>query len=206
VQDSPTDITGKRLALHVCCGPCFIEPYDALVEQADEVVAVFFNPNIHPAEEYERRRDTLLDYTGELGVRTVELPYDPAAWLESAGAHARQQRERCRACYRLRLGEVARWAADNGFDAMTTTLTVSPYQDPDAIAEEGEAAAASVGIEFVRRDFTDRYPEATRRSRELGMYRQNYCGCILSDMEAREQRAARKAERAQARQERRPAL
>jgi hypothetical protein len=82
---------------------------------------------------------------------------------------------------------------------MTTPLTVSPYQDADAIAQEGALAAAAAGIEFVRRDFTDRYPEATRRSRELGMYRQNYCGCVLSDLEAREQRETRRAERAAAR-------
>jgi len=199
MADTATDLLGKRLALHVCCGPCFIEPYEALVKQAVEVVAVYFNPNIRPAEEYERRRDTMLAYARDLEVSAVELPYDPAAWLETAGRHARDQRERCRACYRLRLAEVARWASGNGFDAMTTTLTVSPYQDAEAIAEEGAAAAAAVGIEFVRRDFTDRYTEATRRSRELGMYRQNYCGCVMSDLEAREQRAARKAARARAR-------
>jgi len=196
MQDSTTDLATKRLALHVCCGPCFIEPYDALVKQAAEVVAVFFNPNIHPAEEYERRRDVLLEYAEALGVGAVELPYDPAVWMESAGRHAHEPKARCRECYRLRLQAVARWAAESGFDAMTTTLTVSPYQDAATIAEEGEAAAALAGIEFIARDFTDRYPEATRRSRELGMYRQNYCGCALSDAEAREQRAERRARRA----------
>ncbi len=85
MNDSATDLETKRLALHVCCGPCFIEPYEALVKQAAEVVAVFFNPNIHPAEEYERRRDTMLGYARSLGVEVVELPYDPAAWIEGAG-------------------------------------------------------------------------------------------------------------------------
>ena len=94
---------------------------------------------------------------------------------------------------------MASWAAENGFDAMTTTLTVSPYQDAEAIALEGEAAAAAAGIEFVRRDFTDLYPDATRRSRELGMYRQNYCGCVMSDLEAREERARRREQRAEKR-------
>ncbi len=199
MSDSATDLETKRLALHVCCGPCFIEPYEALVKQAAEVVAVFFNPNIHPAEEYERRRDTMLGYARSLGVEVVELPYDPAAWIEGPGSHASEPRERCRECYRLRLGEVASWAAENGFDAMTTTLTVSPYQDSEAIATEGEAAAAGAGLEFVRRDFTDRYPEATRRSRELGMYRQNYCGCVMSDLEAREERGRRREQRAEMR-------
>jgi len=75
-------------------------------------------------------------------------------------------------------------------------LTVSPYQDAEAIAEEGARAAAQAGIAYLDRDFRDRYPEATRRSREEGMYRQNYCGCVLSDIEAQQQRSARKAAKA----------
>jgi len=188
-----------RLALHACCGPCLLEPYDALAAEADEAVVVYFNPNIHPAEEYERRRDTLAEYASASGIAVIELPYDPAAWLLAVAPHARDREARCRACYRLRLGEVARWAAENGYDSVSTTLTVSPYQNAEAIAEEGERAASAAGIAFVRRDFRERYPEATRRSRELEMYRQNYCGCLLSDLEAREERAARRAARDAAR-------
>lgn len=187
-----------RLALHACCGPCLLEPYDALVAEGTEVTVVYFNPNIHPAEEYERRRDTLRAYADSAGIEVVELPYDPAAWLEIVGPLARDPERRCRACYEVRLGEVARWAAETGRDAVATTLTVSPYQDPEAITETGEKAAAAAGLAYIARDFRDRYPEATRRSRELEMYRQNYCGCTMSDVEAREQRAARRAQRAAA--------
>jgi len=196
MDEATTDLAGKRLALHVCCGPCFLEPYDALVADAAEVAVVYFNPNIQPVEEYQHRRDTLIDYAQRCGVDIVELPYDPALWLEQVGPLARSPRERCRACYRLRLREVAHWAAENGCEAMTTTLTVSPYQDADAIAEEGDRAASEAGVEFVRRDFRERYSEAMRRSRDLGMYRQNYCGCVMSDLEAREQRERRRAESA----------
>ena len=196
-MDKPTtDLAGKRLALHACCGPCLLEPYDAFIAEGARVTVVFFNPNIHPAEEYERRRDTLLDQTRRSGADAVELPYDPALWLEEVGPHARSSEERCRACYRLRLRRVAQWAAQNGFDAVATTLTVSPYQNPDAIGEEGTSAASDAGVEYVHRDFRGRYAEATRRSRELQMYRQNYCGCVISDVEAREQRARRKAQKA----------
>ncbi len=184
-----------RLALHACCGPCLLEPYDALAAEADDVVVVYFNPNIHPAEEYERRRDTLVAHAQAAGVRVVEIDYDPAAWMERVAPLARTPQQRCRACYRLRLGEVARWAAENGFDSVATTLTVSPYQDAEAIAAEGRSAAAEAGVEYVTRDFRDRYPDATRRSRELGMYRQNYCGCLMSDIEARAEREARRAAR-----------
>lgn len=194
-----------RLALHACCGPCLLEPLDALAAEADEVVVVFGNSNIHPEEEYARRRDTLMAYADEIGATVVELPYDPAAWIETAAPHGRDRTARCRACYRLRLGQVATWAAANGFDALSTTLTVSPYQDAEIIAEEGERAARESGIAFIKRDFRERYPEATRRSRELGMYRQNYCGCSISEVEASEDRERRRAERAAAKAAKRAA-
>lgn len=186
-----------RLLLHACCGPCLIEPLESLAAEADHVAIVFANSNIHPAEEYARRLETLREYAGSVGVDVVELAYDPREWVVTVGPLARAGAERCRACYALRLGQAARYAAENGFDALATTLTVSPYQDAEAIAEEGSRAAEAAGIEYVDRDFRDRYSEATRRSRDAGMYRQNYCGCVLSDLEAQQQRSARKAEKAE---------
>ena len=183
-----------KLLLHACCGPCLLEPLDALAADAD-ITIIYANPNIHPLEEYLRRRDVLLSHADRVGAEVVELRYDPAAWMREVGPLARAGAERCRACYRLRLGMTARYAADNGFDAIATTLTVSPYQDALAIGSEGERAAAEAGVSYLHRDFRDRYPEATRRSRELGMYRQNYCGCVFSEIEARRQRDDRKAAR-----------
>lgn len=180
--------------LHACCGPCLLEPYDALAAR-DEVRVAYANPNIHPREEYERRRDTLLDYAAEHGIAVDELDYDPARWREAVDGLEEGSGERCRACFRLRLGDAARHAAELGYDAVATTLTVSPYQDPSAIREAGEAACAEYGVAFLVTDFRDRYPEATRRSRELGMYRQNYCGCRYSDKEARGARERRRAAR-----------
>ncbi len=184
-----------KLLLHACCGPCLIEPLDALKAQAETVTIFYANPNIHPAAEYERRRDAMREYAAHENVDVVEAPYDPARWMVAVGPLAEAGTERCRACFRLRLEESARYAADNGFNAIATTLTVSPYQDGAVIAEEGERAAREVGIAYVHKDFRDRYPEATRRSREIGMYRQNYCGCVLSDVEARQARAERRAKK-----------
>lgn len=183
-----------RLALHACCGPCLLEPLDALVSQACEVVIVFSNSNIHPAEEYARRRDTLMAYAEERGLRTVALAYRPDEWL-GAVAEAATREDRCSACYRHRLTETARWARDHGCDSLATTLTVSPYQDANRIEVEAETAATTTGLVYAGRDFRDRYREATARSRELGMYRQNYCGCAMSEAEARLEREARKAAR-----------
>jgi len=184
-----------RLLLHACCGPCLLEPLDALGAEADSVTVLYANPNIHPLEEYERRRDTLLAYAQTIDADVVELEYDPASWVEAVGPFVGNPPDRCRACFRLRLGETARYAAEHGYDAIATTLSVSPYQDPDALRAEGEAAAESAGVAWVGRDFRERYAEATRRSRELEMYRQNYCGCVISGLEAARARAARRGKR-----------
>ena len=189
-----------RLLLHACCGPCLLEPLDALAAEADEVAIIYANPNIHPAEEYVRRRDTLLEHANALGLTVVEEPYDPDRWHELVAPLADRGKERCRACFRLRFAMAARYAAEHGYDALATTLTVSPYQDPEIVREEGMRAAETVGVAWLDRDFRDRYPEATRRSRELGMYRQNYCGCEFSAAEAQAERDARRAQRAAAKQ------
>ncbi len=180
-----------KLLLHACCGPCLLEPYDALAAE-HEVRVVYANPNIHPRAEYERRRDTLLAYAAENGVVVDELDYDTDAWEAAVAGLDRESGERCRACFRVRLGAAARHATELGYDAVATTLAVSPYQDPDSIREVGEDVCAEVGVAFVVTDFRDRYREATRRSRELGMYRQNYCGCRYSETEAIEAREARR--------------
>jgi len=193
-----------RVLLHACCGPCLLEPYDVLSADA-EVAVCYANPNIAPAAEYERRRDTLLAYAGDEGIEVVELPYAPERWAAAVAGTEGDRAGRCRACYELRIGMVATEAAARGYDAVATTLAVSPYQDPGAIREAGEAACSAAGVRFIAADFRDRYPDATRRSRELGMYRQNYCGCLPSEAEAaaerEERRAARKASRAAARSE-----
>lgn len=183
-----------RILLHACCGPCLLEPYDAL-SQASEVDVCYANPNIAPADEYVRRRDTLAAYARRAGIRVLEVPYEPGRWERAVAGTGDDRAARCRACYRLRIGMVAAEAARLGYDAVASTLTVSPYQDQDAVREEGAAAGDAAGVRFLETDFRDRYPEATRRSRDLGMYRQNYCGCGPSAAEAEADRAARKAAR-----------
>ena len=113
-----------------------------------------------------------------------------------------RRKERCRACYRMRLEEAAAQAAKGGFEGLATTLAVSPYQFTDVIREELERACSKAGIAFCFEDYRPYYDEATRTSRELGMYRQNYCGCRFSVQEGeatrafvKEQRKAKKAAR-----------
>ena len=181
-----------KLALHACCGPCLLEPFDALAAEHD-VVVVYSNPNIHPFEEYVRRRDTLLAWADGRSVEVVEAEYDPDAWAEAVADVADDPTRRCRRCFELRLGMTARVAADRGCEAVATTLSVSPYQDHGSIVAAGEAACSAPGVRFLETDFRERYREATRRSCELSMYRQNYCGCVVSRAEAAAQRAERVA-------------
>jgi hypothetical protein len=192
MMDTPATSVA-RLALHACCGPCLIEPLDALISEGARPVIVFANPNIAPRDEYRLRRDVLLDHASARGIEVVELDVGHGVFLDAVSGLDRPMR--CRACYRLRLTLVSEWAASNGCEGVATTLTVSPYQDPEAIRQEGEECAATAGIEYLDRDFRDRYGEATRRSRALGMYRQNYCGCAMSMKEAHEEREVRRAER-----------
>ena len=194
-----------KILLHACCGPCSLEPVRLLRAAGHDLTIAYLNSNIAPADEYARRLATLRAWAADDQVPVVEGAYDPAAWEASAGrvgeaAHDPVRREaRCRACYRLRFEEAAALAAEQGFDAVGTTLSVSPYQYTDVIREELERAASAAGVRPLFEDYRPFYDEATHRSRSLRMYRQNYCGCRFSDAEAAAERAERKAERAAAR-------
>lgn len=182
-----------KLLVHACCGPCSLEPTRILAEEGHDLAIAYINPNIHPDKEYVRRLDALTEWARSEGIAVMVGEYDPDVWEERVGVYGTDRASRCRACYALRLERTARLAAEEGFDGVTTTLSVSPWQMCEVIGEELFRAASNHGVEPVFRDFRPRYPEATRRSRELGMYRQNYCGCHFSDDEAAHERELRKA-------------
>ena len=189
-----------KLLLHACCGPCSLEPVRILAEAGHEITIAYLNSNIAPASEYEHRLKTLLEWAKSQNIPVIEGPYKPTTWQNSVkqtwDGTQENRADRCRACYRIRLEELARYAHEHGFEGIGTTLTVSPYQYTDIINEELERAAAPYeGLSAVFQDFREFYPQATIRSRELGMYRQNYCGCAYSDAEAAAERAERKAAR-----------
>lgn len=194
-----------RLLLHACCAPCSLEPVRLLAEEGFEPTICWSNPNIQPAAEHDRRLAELRRWCSETGIPLIEAEEDPGRWERSvAPIGALRREERCRACYALRLQAACRVARDGGFGHVATTLAVSPYQLFDVCNDVLEHLARPLGLTPVIRDFRPWYPEATRRSRELGMYRQNYCGCRFSAAEAAigrarardERRAARAAARA----------
>ena len=142
---------------------------------------MFFNPNIHPLLEYRRRLTGVRDLAAVTGLALQEdLSYDPAAWFAQVGG---QGEARCRVCIGSRLRRTAEAAAAGGFSAFSTSLAISPWQDHDAIREEGLAAGAEHGVEFHYQDLRPLFGASRRMARDLGLYRQKYCGCLLSEWE-----------------------
>ena len=197
------DEKGARtpLLLHACCGPCSLEPLRLLREEGFEPTILWSNPNIQPIAEHELRLETLLAWARDVAhVDVIVAGDDRDAWERLVAPALFDRERRCRACYALRLAELARVARERGFEHVSTTLAVSPYQLFDVCSEQLVALAHANGLTPVVRDFRPHYPDATRISRELGMYRQNYCGCRFSAAEAaierHEARDARKAAKA----------
>ncbi len=199
-QDPP-----QKLLLHVCCGPCSTAPVRTLRQRGVELCLHFANSNIAPVAEYEHRLQTARSYAEGLGIPFVEGNYRPQAWADVVRDVPVEVRistdgmtpppERCRACYRLRFTEAARYAAGHGFSHVGTTLSVSPYQYRDIIHEELERACAAANVEPFFEDYSPLYPETMTASKEAGLYRQDYCGCLPSKSEADAGRSARRAER-----------
>lgn len=178
-----------KLLLHICCAPCSTTTLAAWREAGADLAGAFYNPNIHPFVEHERRRVTLLAYAARVGMPLLGEPeYDVKAWRAMIG-DALEKGHRCRLCIGQRLRHVAKLAASNGFAAFSTTLLVSPYQDQEIIRKEGELAAAANGVEFRFQDLRPRYRESVELSRAAGLYRQKYCGCSFSEEEAAMERA-----------------
>ncbi len=184
------------LLLHACCAPCSLEPVRLLADEGFVPTICWTNPNIQPAEERDRRLSELRRWCASEGIALIEAEEDTALWERAVAPVGALDRERrCRACYGLRLAEACRVAEREGFDHVATTLAVSPYQLFDICNEVLERLCAARGLTPVIRDFRPWYPQATERSRELGMYRQKYCGCRFSAAEAALDRARIRDER-----------
>ncbi len=190
------------ILLHACCGPCSIEPVKLLRDEGFEPVVCWSNPNIQPVAEHDHRLRTLESWARDVAHAEVVVAGDDRdAWERLVAPHGFDREARCRACYALRLSEACRVARERGIDHVSTTLAVSPYQLFDACGRALDGLCRANGLVPVWRDFRPLYPEATRVSRELGMYRQNYCGCRFSAAEAAVERHAARDARKAARRE-----
>jgi predicted adenine nucleotide alpha hydrolase (AANH) superfamily ATPase len=170
-----------KIVLHICCGVCAAGAAEVLINEGHQVIGFFYNPNIHPAEEYWRRLETARSVAQELHF-SLEVPvYEPEGWLEQTNS-LRDEPEggkRCQVCYRLRLEKTYDYMVDCGADAFTTTLTISPHKSALIINSIGQEIG---GQKFLTRNFKkkDGFKRAVEIARQWQLYRQNYCGCIYS--------------------------
>jgi len=169
-----------KLLMHTCCAPCSVYCIDSLRKEGIEPTVFWYNPNIHPYKEYEARRDTLKKYTEGINIKAVFK--DEYGLREFCKNVIDDLESRCsNYCYKVRLEETAKYAKEQGYDAITTTLLVSPYQNHEELKKQGEKIAKKYGLKFVYRDFRIGFREGQAKARERGMYMQKYCGCVFSE-------------------------
>lgn len=192
-----------RLLLHACCGPCSSAVLEQLCGYFD-ITVLYYNPNTWPEQEYRRRGEELKRFVAAahpLGVAVVEDRYDPQEFYTAVcGLENEPERgARCTVCYRLRMRRAAEYAAANGFDWFTTTLSLSPHKDAARINRIGRELEAEYGVKHLPSDFKKRngYLRSLQLSAQYGLYRQDYCGCEFSARRLQGKQATKVAEQAQ---------
>ena len=170
-----------NIVLHICCGVCAAGAVETLTKEGHQVTGFFYNPNIHPAEEYNRRLETTRKVARELNFPLEIAPYTPEEWLRETETlkHEPEGGKRCHICFRMRLEKTYLHLITTGADAFTTTLTISPHKSAEAVNRIGREIG---GDKFLVRDFKkkDGFKQAVKLARQWELYRQDYCGCIYS--------------------------
>ena len=170
-----------KVVLHICCGICAAGAADTLAVEGHQVIGFFYNPNIHPEQEYQRRLETTCKVAQELNFPLEVAPYTPDDWRKETASlkHEPEGGKRCQVCFRIRLEKTWLYMMDCGADAFTTTLTIGPRKSAQLINKIGQEIG---GDKFLMRDFKkkDGFKKATQSAKQWELYRQNYCGCIYS--------------------------
>lgn len=170
---------GKKLLLHVCCGPCATSSIERLLQEGYEPVLFFSDSNIFPHEEFIKRYENLLIVAEHYGLDVVLDEWDHDRWLEAVRGHEddKEHGERCSLCFRFNLERTAEKARELGIENFATTLTVSRFKNSAKIFHEGEGLSGFCPMDFKKKDGFSR---SIVLSKELGLYRQDYCGCEFS--------------------------
>ena len=170
-----------KVLLHCCCAVCTIGPLRELTQQGHKATGYFFNPNIHPLIEFRRRLKAQKVLQERLGIEMIYVEdYGLREYLAEVDWRGP---DRCADCYRLRLGRAAGEARARRFDAFATTLMTSTHQDHETLRRIGEQCAQAQGVRLLYRDWRPLADENNDRAKQLGLYRQQYCGCIFSEYE-----------------------
>ena len=186
-----------RLLLHSCCAPCSSYVLEYL-SRYFEITVFYYNPNIYPPEEFgkrvEEQKRLIAQLPAEHPISFLDGPYEPERFYEMARGLEQipEGGERCFKCYRLRLSETAEMARAGKYDYFTTTLSISPLKNAEKLNEIGGQLVKDYGVDYLYSDFKKRngYKRSTELSREYGLYRQDYCGCVFSMRERRAQQEA----------------
>ena len=176
-----------RLLLHCCCAPCSSYVLERL-NSIFEIAVFFYNPNIYPTAEFEKRVEEQRRLVSELPheghIEVIRGDYDPDVFLRMCRGHEEDPEggERCTRCFRLRLSETAKLAGMRGDDYFTTTLSISPLKDAQRLNAIGSECARTYGVPYLFSDFKKKngYKRSCELSAQYGLYRQDYCGCIFS--------------------------
>jgi epoxyqueuosine reductase len=170
-----------KVLLHVCCANCAIYPIKKIKEKGLEVMGFFYRHNIHPYAECLRRQETLQSYAEQINFKVIyQEGYDLEGFIQNV---VFREAERCNYCYHDRLRSTALLAKRGKFDYFSTTLLYSKHQKHDLIRSMGESIGKSAGIPFLYQDFRQGWQEGIENSKKMGLYRQQYCGCIYSEKE-----------------------
>jgi len=170
-----------KILLHICCAPCSIYPVKFLREQGLDVMGFFYKHNIHPYTECLKRKEALESYSKEIDLRVIyQEGYDLEGFIRNV---VFRESNRCSYCYHERLRSTALVAKHGRFDYFTSTLLYSKFQKHDTIKTMGESIGSSVGVPFYYHDFRVGWKDGIEESKRIGLYRQQYCGCIYSEKE-----------------------
>lgn len=170
-----------KILVHICCSNCSIYPLQSFLLRGMDIKGLWFNPNIHPYTEYSRRLNSLKKLQK---LWNIDIEYSDEYMLDDfLQAIVNKKENRCFACYSIRMERTAEIAKKMNFTVFTTSLLASPYQKFDIIIKTGHEAAKKHGIRFYAEDLRQGWGISRNLSREFGLYRQNYCGCIYSEME-----------------------
>jgi hypothetical protein len=170
-----------KILIHACCAPCAVYPVNRLMENGYQVMAFFYRHNIHPFTEMMRRQETLTRWAETIGLGVIlQKDYTPEDFFRNV---VFRETRRCHYCYHDRLQTTAMMAKQGKFDYFTSTLLYSKFQNHELILSMGESIGKSVGVPFYYEDFREGWKYGIDESKRLGMYRQQYCGCIYSEKE-----------------------
>jgi predicted adenine nucleotide alpha hydrolase (AANH) superfamily ATPase len=167
--------------MHLCCGPCSIYPVKVLREEGADIMGFFYKNNIHPYTECLRRQEALEKYAAQINLRVIyQEGYDLEGFIQNL---VHREADRCRHCYHDRLRTTALIAKRGKFDYFSSTLLYSKFQKHELVRSIGESVAKAVGVPFFYQNFREGWKEGIETSKQLEMYRQQYCGCIYSEKE-----------------------